>query len=591
MSDPTVGPEGLPDDQPSEEMQEVLRSLSQPSEEMQEVLRSLSQPSEEMQEVLRSLSQPNEEMQEVLRSLSQPNEEMQEVLRSLSQPNEEMQEVLRSLSQPNEEMQEVLRSLSQPNEEMQEVLRSLSQPNEEMQEALRKLSEPSDEVSAALRALTRPSDKLVPEASFDGEDESTTDSIVAVEDVPSEIQRLQAVLEEADRSCSVDSRATRDGQIVELSFSLPAGRDERLVVVNTDGARALLDDEDLLSWRSLTHYNGIWNRETSVIEVELRGQRLGPSPRYLLRSLDSPAGGDRVSQLEVEEAASGRRLVLGEAGPTAGAILGGHRLGPPGRSLLTIRFEGHDISTTQEADSVIERFTDAFFFDLEVNRGFALVLRRLESHARPKRWRPERRNDPTYPTNQYPHPPLLLYRLGRDRSVPPVLRYWALYQVLEYFFPRYSHEDAMRRLQRHLRSPSFDPHRDEDIVKAIALAGRSTNSGEREDLTSTLENITSPSELRAAISQLELGDVLRKGGRDLSTELVAVGSDDVVRQLARRIYDVRCKIVHSKSSGANHDPGPGLLAGTAHDDLIQPELPLLEYLAQQAIVASAEPLR
>lgn len=147
-----------------------------------------------------------------------------------------------------------------------------------------------------------------------------------------------------------------------------------------------------------------------------------------------------------------------------------------------------------------------------MNRGPSMVLARLESHVRPRRWGPEIRRDPSFPRNRYPHAPRLLYRLGRDRSLPPVIRYWALYQVLEYFFPTYANEDAMRRLRPHLRSPTFDPHRDEDIVKAISLAGRSATSGEREDLVSTLEAITSSDELRTVIEHLDLEEALRKGG-------------------------------------------------------------------------------
>jgi hypothetical protein len=434
-----------------------------------------------------------------------------------------------------------------------------------------------------------PSDKLVPETTFDDEDEERTATVVGSEGVPAPIQQLRSILERADRDCRVGTRAARDGQSVELTFSIPAGRDERVVVVDSVGAAELVKDEHLLAWRSLTHYNGIWNEKTSVIEVAVQGERRGPGPRILLRRFAEHSGEADLPAVEVIEPSSQRRLVLGEAGANAAAILGGHRMSIQRRAPITIRCEGYEVSTTETADTLIERVTDAFFFDVEVNLGFSMVLSRLESRARPRSWRPEHRNDPSFPTNQYPHAPILLYRLGRDRSLPPVIRYWALFQVLEYFFPKYANEEAMRRLGRHLRSPSFDPHRDEDIVKAVSLAGRSTNSGEREDLTSTLEAITSPGELRAVIEQLDIGEMLRKGGREPSEESVNPGSDDVVRQLARRIYDVRNKIVHSKSSSAK-GLGPGLLAGTAHDDLIQPELPLLEYLAQQALVAVAEPL-
>jgi hypothetical protein len=90
--------------------------------------------------------------------------------------------------------------------------------------------------------------------------------------------------------------------------------------------------------------------------------------------------------------------------------------------------------------------------------------------------------------------------------------------------------------------------------------------------------------------QLDLGTQLGKGRKDLSAELVRLDSEEVIKQLAQRIYDARCRIVHSKSSSI-HDTGPGLIAGTSHDDHIRPESPLMEHSVQQALVAAAEPLR
>ena len=237
----------------------------------------------------------------------------------------------------------------------------------------------------------------------------------------------------------------------------------------------------------------------------------------------------------------------------------------------------------------IERLADSLFFDVEVNQGISIVLGRLASGTRPRRWRPHPKKEASFPGVNIPMHRFCSTGSG-DRALPPVIRYWALYQVLEYFFPRYSSEEALRRLSRHLLSPSFDPHREEDVLTAISMVGSATGGPERDMLTTTLDAITSAPELRRVIAERGIADVLKKEGKDLSVELVDPQSDDLVRKLAHRVYDVRCRIVHSKSSTLSQ-LGPGLLAGTAHDDLIQPELPLLEYLAQQAIVASAEPLR
>ena len=71
-------------------------------------------------------------------------------------------------------------------------------------------------------------------------------------------------------SPEIGTRDTDDE--VELTFALPAGRDKRIVTVDSDGAAALVEDPNLLDWRSLTSYDGIWNRAASVIEVAVRGR-------------------------------------------------------------------------------------------------------------------------------------------------------------------------------------------------------------------------------------------------------------------------------------------------------------------------------
>jgi hypothetical protein len=57
-------------------------------------------------------------------------------------------------------------------------------------------------------------------------------------------------------------RKSPDGQmVVALSLPLPAGRNERMVVIDADGAETLLGDSDSLTCRSLAIYGGIWTTE------------------------------------------------------------------------------------------------------------------------------------------------------------------------------------------------------------------------------------------------------------------------------------------------------------------------------------------
>ena len=109
-----------------------------------------------------------------------------------------------------------------------------------------------------------------------------------------------------------------------------------------------------------------------------------------------------------------------------------------------------------------------------------------------------------------------------------------------------------------------------------------------EQLAIALRGVIGTDEVVAIIDELQLAE--RLGARsDLTDKVVSVRSLTTIHaDLARRNYYIRCRGVYSKSSG-RREGGPGLLPGTEHEDLIQTELPLVEYLAQRARIVAAQP--
>lgn len=217
------------------------------------------------------------------------------------------------------------------------------------------------------------------------------------------------------------------------------------------------------------------------------------------------------------------QLVLGMSSSSAVQLLDSRRR-PGARPCLTLRFENIDVETTAAADELVHRVGNSFLFDVEVQYRISLSIGRLETLARSRYLRARRGGEPQFPRSQYPHAPMVLYRLGRDRSLPGVVSYWCLYQVLEYFFPRYSSQNSLEQLARQLRFPSFDPHRQEDLLERLNIAGSVASYGERPLLATTLEAIVTLGELRAAVDELQLADALKElGESQLSSCLVDVG--------------------------------------------------------------------
>ncbi|OAV51125.1 hypothetical protein A6F49_02250 [Enteractinococcus helveticum] len=170
-----------------------------------------------------------------------------------------------------------------------------------------------------------------------------------------------------------------------------------------------------------------------------------------------------------------------------------------------------------------------------------------------------------------------------------MIRYWSFYQVLEYFFPHFDKQVAVAELTRFLRNPLFDPHDEESVLNVAELASSVSNNvkNEEEQLYTTLRSVVSELEVKRFIRDHELEEHLSDKNSELSTVRIQVSrEEDILRRLAARIYAIRCGIVHSKSTNSK-GAGSGLLPGTHHDDLILIELPLIEFLAQQALLKTA----
>jgi hypothetical protein len=106
------------------------------------------------------------------------------------------------------------------------------------------------------------------------------------------------------------------------------------------------------------------------------------------------------------------------------------------------------VTTTEEADGLIERVADSLSFDLQVRTGFTILPQRLENpDVTVRRQGIRRRTSLTFPKSRYPHAPVALYRAGVERSRSALIRYWALYQVLEYFFPTLGHYEVLYKLR------------------------------------------------------------------------------------------------------------------------------------------------
>jgi hypothetical protein len=263
---------------------------------------------------------------------------------------------------------------------------------------------------------------------------------------------------------------------------------------------------------------------------------------------------------------------------------------------LSFRVTGATISRHDEALVLLTKLSNAFFFQLEMSYGISLSLERertplLRKRLRPIRQKPE---DMQFPRQEYDEAPISLYWYGCSAVGMPLLQFLAFYQVLEYYFPTYSQAEAKRRICNILKNPLFRPDRDSDIGRLLStIASRGSGTGdERSQLRATLNECINPEQLRIFLTQDQVMSEFFQKKKGLGAHKLPIANltADLRNDVAERIYDIRCKIVHTKGDGAQS--GTELLLPFSKEAAeLYYDIDLLRFLAREVLITASSPLK
>lgn len=242
-----------------------------------------------------------------------------------------------------------------------------------------------------------------------------------------------------------------------------------------------------------------------------------------------------------------------------------------------------------------ERYSNALFFQLDIQANAALSLnRRLRRRIGAIRLR--RRADITleYPRYEYDTAPMSLYWYARGAAGLPLLQFLAYYQVVEYFFPLYSRAEAQRRIRSILKDPSFRVDRESDIGRIVSCIRESRASGffdERTQLRATINEVTNADEIRSMLSRQELREFYEKDYKKVVATKLPIGnvSADLRNEVAERLYNIRCKIVHTKSDGGEGEVEL-LLPESPEEQHLGADIELMAFVARACLIASGSPI-
>jgi hypothetical protein len=174
----------------------------------------------------------------------------------------------------------------------------------------------------------------------------------------------------------------------------------------------------------------------------------------------------------------------------------------------------------------------------------------------------------------------------------PLLQFLAYYQVVEFYFPVYSQSEAQRKLKVILKNPTFRGDRDADIARLLAAihVSRSGAFGdERSQLRATMLECIDAESIREFIeNDTTLKEFYLTGSKSLPFHKIPIANEslDLRGDIAERIYDIRCRIVHTKSDGRDA-AGELLLPFSKEAELLGPDIRLVRYVAQQVLIAGS----
>lgn len=413
---------------------------------------------------------------------------------------------------------------------------------------------------------------------------------------------MSAVLESdddfVDETFLSDLRARCDSASIKMTepgeeltplavLEFKCGRDTREVDLWDWGELRKILNVPFEGCKFLAGIEAIYNSDDAYIEVLLSSVSI-VSPLVLIKRLFGVDVRDASKAAPITVQGSGGCIAeIGFASPLFMAVCGG------GTRSLTLKLRGVAFKTHDATLEYLNVIAGSLLFQVELIYEVAMIMKRTRV-ARRLLNRSERDSIALkFPDREYDQAPLSLYWYARSAGGMPLLQYLAYYQVVEFYFPIYAQSEAHRKLKSILRNPLFRIDRDADISKLLTAiqTGRGSFGDERSQLKATIDECVDENELRSFLSEDEQRQKFLSAKSKLAANKLSIGSPDseLKVEVSRRVYELRCKIVHTKVDSRDADVEL-LLPFSKEADQMQYDIELAQYLAQQVLIAGSRSL-
>jgi hypothetical protein len=385
-----------------------------------------------------------------------------------------------------------------------------------------------------------------------------------------------------------------------LKLGMKCGRGFRWLFLGSDEIVKLLSIP-FETFVFLTDYEAVCSYKDGFIEAAIRPIGAGFAPAsFVFRRLFGAEG--RLESFDVEAfklilEPSQNNLPVIEL--SAASDLFKKLIRSPPRARLTLKLTGCRIATHDQALVLLRKIADSVFFQIDLLADIGIMLereRRRSAIARRPLKKASLITDLQYPQTEFDDAPLSLYWYARSAFGMSLLQFLAFYQVVEFYFPTYSKAEAQRKLKAILKDPTFRGDRDADIGKlltAIHVSRSGAFGDERSQLRATLTECIDANALRDFLeSDLARKDFYSAKGKSLAYHKIPLSNPtaDLRNDVADRIYDIRCKIVHTKNDSRDGELEL-LLPYSVEAQELPVDIELVQYLARSVLIAGSSPLR
>lgn len=257
------------------------------------------------------------------------------------------------------------------------------------------------------------------------------------------------------------------------------------------------------------------------------------------------------------------------------------------------------LSDQSKFESDARHVLRSILFDVELTYGIALESTNIESLRR-------RSTAPKRPRTQVPKeelqlvvksyiPELIEYYHTATRVDYAPFKFICYFHILEYFMDKSAHRLISKRIKQIMMRPDFHINHSEHMAEAIKIFRAETekNMTDKIKINRVISEYAHREEIKAFVERENLFDHFSKdyflsGPKQLSIQSIKFDSDSAFfESLTKRIYAIRCSIVHSNPDFDESKAVP-FHPSAANMDLLRTEIELMKELAQKVIINSVE---